>query len=890
MMRMGDAAGGHAPPIRTPDQRLRIFVSSTLRELEDERRAVRAAIERLHLAPVMFELGARPHPPRDLYRAYLAQSDVFVGIYGERYGWIAPGEEISGLEDEYRLAPHAMPRLIYLRSPADRDDRLEELVGRIQADDTTSYKTYGSPDELAELVEADLATLLADRFDASRVGGSPTTVEPLASRIPSPYSRLIGRDEDVAAILDLLSNRDRRLVTLLGPGGIGKSRLAIAVAGAADDLFPDGTVFVPLENVLEADLVLPSIGYALGVRDAGDLPLEERLAIALAGRRLLLVLDNFEQLIAAAPVLVRLYTIAPDTAFLVTSRVLLRIRGEQVFEVPALATHDPASPDSVARARASAAVELFVDRARAVKPDFELTDANAAAVVGICKALQGLPLAIELAAARMRVLSPTSVLQRLDNQLPMLVDSSRDLPERQRTLRTTIEWSTGLLASDERIVLHELGVFSPGFTLDSVEAFAAKRAWAFDAFGALEVLVDSSLVGQNDLDGESSFSLLATVREFALEQLCTSGQEPDARRAHADVYVELAQREGRGLGFGQQVESVARLNLERGNLRAAVRHLASIGDVESAADMAWRLYLYWWVGGYLTEVAVWMEELLASRASTVSPRTGAIAAFYVAWRDMWLKPSHELTRSLRDAADGFAREGDDLGATMAAATAGLAEINTADPDLPQATGWLRQGAERFRELGAGWGETLALVALGRIDALLGNLDAAAVEFERGVAAATASGDTFAATVATHHLARMRLFLGRVDESERLFSEAIAGSVILRHEEGIAYGLEGLCAIAALRGEAERAGVLAGAAGAIRKRAAVFDSPAFVFHTRYLQALCDQGAADRIREAEIRGADYGAQEAAEYALAAAGGSRRDNRMKGPATGDAAASAP
>ena len=856
--------------IRTPDQRLRVFVSSTLRELETERRAARSAIERLRLAPVMFELGARPHPPRDLYRAYLEQSDVFVGVYADSYGWVAPGEEISGLEDEYRLAPRAMPKLIYVRESSGREERLDELIARIRADDTASYKSFATAEELADLVEADLATLLAERFDASRVADAAAVTEGPASRIPSPYTRLIGRDDDVAAVLSLLGDRDRRLVTLLGPGGIGKSRLAIEIAGAADRLFPDGAVFVPLENVLEPDLLLPTIGYALGVRDAGDLPLEQRLAIALEGRRLLIVLDNFEQLVDAAPILVTLYTIAPDAAFLVTSRILLRIRGEQVYEVPALRTHDPASPDSVRRARDSPAVALFVDRARAVKPDFEVTDANAAAVVGICRALQGLPLAIELAAARMRVLTPAAVLQRLDRQLPLLVDSSRDLPERQRTLRTTIAWSTGLLHAAERGLLNDLGVFSPGFTLESVEEFGARRGWDFDPFTALETLVDSSLVEQSDQDGESVFSMLATVREYALEQLRAAGEEDAARRAHAAVFVDLARREGRGLGVGQQTQAVARLNLERGNLRAAVRHLVFAGDIETAADTAWRLYLYWWVGGYLTEVAVWMEELLSSGASGISPRARAIAAFYVGWRDMWLAPTHEITRSLRAAADGFAVAGDELGATMAGATAGLAEINTADPDIASATGWLQEGAERFRALGVGWGETLALVALGRIHALQGDLRGAEAEFARGVEAARASGDTFAATVATHHLARTRLFLGDAEEAESLFAEAIAGSLVLRHEEGIAYGLEGLCAIAAVRGDADRAGVLAGAAAAIRKRAAVFDAPVFVFHTRYLAELADTGddVRDRIRDAEARGAEYGPREAAEYAVAGA----------------------
>ncbi|UOW01561.1 DUF4062 domain-containing protein [Agrococcus sp. SCSIO52902] len=860
-------APGRGSGIRTPDQRLRVFVSSTLRELEPERRAVRAAIERLQLAPVMFELGARPHPPRDLYRAYLEQSDVFVGIYGERYGWVAPGEEVSGLEDEYRLAPPTMPRLIYLRDDPDREPRLAELIARIERDDTASYKTFSTPDDLAALVAADLATLLAERFDASRAGPSPaaTPVDLLAARIPSPYTRLIGRERELADVLALLDDRSNRLVTLLGPGGIGKSRLAIAVAQAAGDRFPDGTAFVALENVLEPELLLPTIGAAIGVRDTGEQPLEQRLAIALEGRRMLIVLDNFEQLLAAAPILVRLFTVAPDASFLVTSRALLRVRGERAFEVPPLATHDPASPDSIVRASTSPAVELLIERAHAVKPDFEATPATIGAIVGICRVLEGLPLAIELAAARIRVLTPAAMLQRLDRQLPLLVDASRDLPPRQRTLRSTIEWSTGLLAEPERRMLRDLSVCSPGFSLESIEALAEARGWDVDVYAALETLVDSSLLEQDDVDGQAVFSMLATVREHGVEQLQAAGEEDAARDAHAAVYAALARREGRGLGFSDQMDAVGRLNLERGNLRTAVRHLTRAGDAETAADVAWRLFLYWWMGAHLTEVAHWMEEAVAGAARPLPPRTRAIAAFFVGWRDMWAAPSHDIPTSLLAAADAFEGEGDALGAAMCIATAGFAEITTADHDLPRASVWLEEGARRFRALGAGWGESLALVALARIDALAGDLASATERSSRAIAAAAGSGDRFAATVAMHHLARMHLFGGRIEEAEQLLLTATADSVALRHEEGIAYGLEGLAAIAALRDDEERAGVLAGAASAIRRRTAVFDAPEFVFHTRYLDELAERGDAARLRAAEERGRDYGAVEAAEYAL-------------------------
>ncbi|MGV8907642.1 MAG: DUF4062 domain-containing protein [Propionicimonas sp.] len=233
---MTPGRGPDRPAIRTPDQRLRIFVSSTLRELEPERRAARSAIEHLRLAPVMFELGARPHPPRDLYRAYLEQSDVFVGIW-QSYGWVAPSEEISGLEDEYRLAPGGMPKLIYFKQPAEREERLSAMLHRIQTDDTAAYKAFASPEELTELLEADLATLLAERFDDSRTPSTDSAV-PLSdvsiwSRVPVPYSRLIGREKEVAEVVALLASRENRVVTLVGSGGIGKSRLAIEVADAA---------------------------------------------------------------------------------------------------------------------------------------------------------------------------------------------------------------------------------------------------------------------------------------------------------------------------------------------------------------------------------------------------------------------------------------------------------------------------------------------------------------------------------------------------------------------------------------------------------------------------------------------------------------------------------
>ena len=364
--------GGRESVIRTPDQRLRVFVSSTLHELAAERAAVRAAIERLRLAPVMFELGARPHPPRELYRAYLAQSDVFVGIYADSYGWVAPDEEVSGLEDEYNLAPPDMPKLIYIKKSEHREARLDELIARIRTDDTAAYLPFEDADELGQRVAGDLASLLAERFDETRDAAGSVPIEDrsaVAARLPVPYTSTIGREGDLALLRNILARGSDRVVSLIGPGGIGKSRLAIEVALATEDLFPDGTYFVPLEAVLEPGMLLPTIAHALGIRDNGEAGLEERISRALEGQKVLIVLDNFEQIVEAAPLVVRLYDVAPGAVFLVTSRVVLRIRGEQVYEVDSLSTPDASLPASPERTRRSSACACSSIAPRRPNPD-----------------------------------------------------------------------------------------------------------------------------------------------------------------------------------------------------------------------------------------------------------------------------------------------------------------------------------------------------------------------------------------------------------------------------------------------------------------------------------------------------------------------------------------
>ncbi|MDQ1581977.1 MAG: hypothetical protein QOF36_31 [Microbacteriaceae bacterium] len=845
--------------IRTPDQRLRIFVSSTLQELAAERRATQAALERLHLAPVMFELGARPHPPRELYRAYLEQSDVFLGLYWERYGWVAPGETVSGLEDEYNLCPPEVPRLLYIKRPAgDRDPGLIRLLDRIRDDDRAAYRYFETAKELGRLVEADLATLLAERFEQSRTQSSDAVladadrvVEPV--RLPMPLTELIGRVEDVGAIQRMLDS-GARLVTLLGPGGIGKSRLAIAAARAAAPTFADGVVFVDLAAVHDAARVPYAIAQALGVRDAGNVPIMENLVTALHDRHLLLLLDNFEQVLGAAPTLTTLLAAAPGVAMVVTSRVLLRVGAEQSVEVGPLAEEW--------------AMNLFAERAHAVKPDFEVTPENAAAVAGVCAAVDGMPLAIELAAARIRVLSPAELLERLDRRLSVLVGGSRDLPERQQTLRRTIEWSTQLLAEPERRLLARLGVFESGFTLEAAEFVGSDgdqgSTAAGDILADIGALVDSSLVSQHDRDDRPRFLMQAIVREYAREQLRDDGDLAHVQDAHARYFLGLGDRVVSELKGERQREWMHRLGDERDNLRAAERFLLGSRDWDRAAHLAFSLYLYWWVSGLLGEVRTWMDEALES-GDRLDDHTRAIALYFSRTIMFWKDPDGSVAADLTESAELFRRTADPDGEGLARISLALALLAGGNPDTERAEDVMQVSLRLFRESGSVWGESMALVLLGRVALLQHKFKGARNRFEASLALAQGAGDAVGERIASYHLGWAQLLLGAVDDARTDFALSVTISTSIGHVEGLAYGLEGMVAVAALTGDAERAGRLAGAARALRERSGLHNGPMFTFHQAYLDELVAAGAGERLDAAITTGRELTIEQAVAEVL-------------------------
>src|SRR5438876_2813097 len=608
-------APGTTPVIRTPDQRVRVFVSSTLDELAPERAAAREAITQLRLTPVLFELGARPYPPRELYRAYLAQSDIFIGLYWQRYGWVAPGMQVSGLEDEYQLSSRK-PKLIYIKTPApEREQGLHTLLDRIRTEDTASYQKFATPEELRERIANDLAQLLTERFTTSAETPVPARLAPL----PVPRRRLIDREQERAQAQALLQQEDVGLVTLTGPGGVGKTRLAVQVAADLVPQFTDGVAFISLASLKDPTLVVPTVARALGVSQTGDDSLDERLLEYLQPRDVLLVIDNAEQLISAAPLATQYLELAPRLKLLVTSREPLRVRAEQIVPVPPLALPDPAHLPDLEHLVQIPAVALFVERACEARPDFTLTSENAAPIVEICQRLDGLPLALELAAAVLSLLPPAALLARLERRRPLLTRGARDLPGRQQTLRNTIAWSYDLLEEGEQQLFRRLSVSAGGFTLEIVQAvcvFAADEtsspAQADDGavLEQLAHLLDKSLVqAQQGTGGEPRFTLLETIREYAAEQLAASGEEAAVQERHAHYFLKLAEEAEPHL-FRPEWESwLEQLSREDANLLAALAwSKANQGAVQIGLRLAGALNYYWFLLGYLREGRTWLEE------------------------------------------------------------------------------------------------------------------------------------------------------------------------------------------------------------------------------------------------------------------------------------------
>jgi len=768
----------------------------------------------------------------------------------------------------------------------------------------------------------------------------------LSATLPALPTSLIGREQDLAAVCDLLQRSDVRLITLSGPGGAGKTRLGIEAATRARDWYAHGAVFVALAPIRDPALVVAVIAQALGVWESGDRQLIAGLKAALYDKQLLLLLDNFEHVAMAAPLIAELLAAAPGLKILITSRVLLRISGEHTFVVSPLVLPDLTNLPSVAQLAQIGAVALFLDRVRACAPTFQLTTANAPEVAAICVRLDGLPLALELAAARMKLLSPKMLLARLEgwpreSPLRLLIGGPRELPARQRTLRATIDWSYSLLDVGEQLLLGRLAIFAGGWTLEAAETVcAAVGELAVSVLDGLDALLDNHLVQRGSgADGEPRFAMLETIREYALERLTERGEAAAARRAHGDYFLDLAEHAERELHGADQVIWLDRLDEEHPNLRAALGWALEAGDADVALRLAGALFWFWFVRGYSSEGRRWLDRILDFRLqiavsedadqSTIYNLQSAImaralhgAGFLALFQGDYavaharLMASAEIWRALITSATEAQRAMRDLASTLVfliltahyqghtTASPLLAELMSLaeeldDPamraamlfnsgrgallqqgDYRAARPQLEQSLRVFRALGDTWQIAQLVIDLGLVALYEGDGAAARAWYEEGLSLARALKDRALIALALNNLGEVARWQGDYDQAAVIYTESLQlhqdvgnkpeiprllhnlGYVALRLGDtaqaqthfwhsldlfrelgiarGVAEGLAGLAAVAAIEGQPERAARLWGAAEALHETIGTPTWPADgIEHDRYQKIVRTQ---------------------------------------------------
>lgn len=585
--------------IKTPDHRLRVFISSTIQELSEERKAIRLVLEQMMLTPVFFESGARPHPPRDLYHSYLEQSDIFVGIYWKSYGWIAPDMEVSGIEDEWQLSER-LPKLIYIKQSDIRDPRLDLMLNKIRNSNTTSYQNFINPEELHRLVANDLAILLSERFQSIEEKPSVQNKKP-KTNLPILRNKFIGREQEMADILEKL--KSETLISLVGAGGTGKSRLALEIGCKLIGNFDDGVFFVRLETISDPARVPGAILHTLGITNQSTDDDATTLQEYLFDKKMMLIFDNLEQVIDAGIFISHLISSCPFIKCICTSRTPLYIRSEVIYNLePLVVTPTDLSGEF------SSAVKLFMERANDANSKINWTQENLMATYNICQKIDGLPLAIELAAARCRHMSPEQLFAKMQKVLDTLPSGPRDYPERQKTLRNTILWSYNLLDDQDKRLFRRLGVFKGGWTFEALDAicwkkFSEKGDWDL----VLERLKDLGLVRNNLGDGRLD-SMLHIIREFAVEEMQTAGEYEKIREYHCQYYLNYCLENLNALWFTNPEKEQMELMQERENLMEALQYSLEKGDLRTARGLITGLNILYLISAELSHLEDWMEE------------------------------------------------------------------------------------------------------------------------------------------------------------------------------------------------------------------------------------------------------------------------------------------
>lgn len=673
----------------------------------------------------------------------------------------------------------------------------------------------GSPP--GNLVITDLGRhRLRDLLEAEPVfqvstSGLPDLFPPLRSLNGSPHNlpvqptRLIGREAELAQVHDALRSGDR-LVTLLGPGGVGKTRISLQAGADELDTFSDGVWWVSLASVTEPDLVLEAIASAMPLRLPPEIPLADGLANLLRSRRDLLILDNLEQVVEAAPIIGDLLAAAPSAVVLSTSRVPLGLPDETTILIDPLPLPDTRDAISISESLASPAVQLFLERAQAVRAGFELTPENLQAVVGVCDRLDGLPLAIELAAARVRVLSPEALLARLDRALNLLTGGARDLPSRQQTLRGAIQWSYDLLSPAERTDFARLAAMAPGFTADAASLTLASFADPSETVAALENLSQQSLMRRiSGPDGAIRWDMLATIHDFALEQLGALPEGPALRLAHALAYLAIAER-SEWFDVANQPELASTFEADLDNYRLALHTLQDQGVVESGSmlKLVTMLADFWWIRGHTTEGRRWLNDAIATAGGELSLDLGrALAA-----AGLLAEAQSDLSaaRGYQERAlEVFRAERHPSG--VADSLTGLAVIARAEGDLTRARALHQEAYDVWSALGDEHGAAGALLDIGAISLLRGDLANAEPTLQDALSRFHAVQDGAGEAYARQTLAAVAAMDDRLDEAIAGFRQTINLWQALGNDQMVATDQMNLAELLMLQGDTESAEAL-----------------------------------------------------------------------------------
>jgi predicted ATPase/DNA-binding XRE family transcriptional regulator len=739
------------------------------------------------------------------------------------------------------------------------------------------------------------------------VSGSESSDSP--DPVPAALTSFVGRERELEELQQLLQTC--RLLTLTGAGGCGKTRLALELVRRVAPRFPDGCYLVSLAPLADPDLVATTIVATLGIRETPGRSPTESLRAGIGERCLLLVLDNFEHLLAAAPLLIALLTACRRLVVLVTSREVLRLGGEQLYPVPPLQVPEQESVrvgggDFVSRLAETEAVRLFVDRARSARPDFRLDNENATVIAEICARLDGLPLAIELAAARIRLLSPEAILKRLERRLPLLTGGARDLPARQQTLRDTLAWSYDLLDRTEQGLFRRLGIFAGGWTLEAAEAICDPNGeLGLEVLDGLDSLVAKSLVVQQERsNGEPRFGMLETIREYALEQLEASGEKDAVRRRQAEFFLGFGEEAESGLRVAEQGEWLARLEQEHDNLRAALAWSHARAETsEVALRLAGTLAWFWYVHGHFAEGRPWLDRTLArSDGTSAAVRAKALAGagllalrqadyeqasvlleegltLYQATGDAWgLGWCYSLmamvarergdyeraTVQFEESARFFRVTGDAWGIGWAIGSHGLMATRLGEYD--RAVALLEESHQAHQRLGNRLGVARGLAFLGLVEQGRGNQARAESLLDESLILLRDLSDSWGMAQALDGLGRLALDRGDGRRSEALHQESLRLYRDIGHKVGISGCLDDLAVVAVALREGERAVRLLAAAEAIRSAiGASLPSPRLVVRERTIASARAMLGEQAFAAAWAEGQAMSLERAVEYAL-------------------------